>query len=71
MLKSDTVDAVLSIIPDFRSPLHPDTEVFEAVQEARQQARCCKPAAMWLYMTHADTEAQFETIDGRGLFPLD
>ena len=35
LLKSDDVDAVLSIIPDFRSPLHPDTEVFDAIRDAR------------------------------------
>ncbi len=68
LLKSEDVHAVLSIIPDFQSPLHPDTEVFEALREARQEAGYDKPAAMWLYMTNPDTEAQFETIDGVACF---
>lgn len=68
MLKSGDIDAVLSIIPDFQSPLHPETEVLESVRKARQEAGFEKPSAMWLYMTTPETEEQFETIDGVACF---
>ncbi len=68
LLKSRDVDAVLSIIPDFQSPLHPETEVLESVRKARQEAGFEKPAAMWLYMTTPETEEQFEKIDGVACF---
>lgn len=68
LLKSENIDAVLSIIPDFQSPLHPETEVLEAVRKARQEAHCPKPSAMWLYMTTPETEEQFEKIDGVACF---
>ena len=69
LLKSDDVDAVLSIIPDFRSPLHPDTEVFDAVRDARKEAGNSKPMAMWVYMGNAATEEKFEEVDGVACFP--
>ena len=68
LLKSSDIDAVLSIIPDFQSPLHPETEVLESVRKARQEAGSAKPAAMWLYMTTPETEEQFEKIDGVACF---
>lgn len=68
LLKSEDIDAVLSILPDFQSPLHLETEVLESVQKARQEVGFEKPAAMWLYMTTPETEAQFETIDGVACF---
>lgn len=68
LLKSDDVDAVLSIIPDFRSPLHPDTEVFDAVRDARKEAGNSKPLAMWVYMSNAATEERFEDVEGVACF---
>lgn len=68
LLKSDNVDAVLSIIPDFGSPLHPDTEVFDAVSEARKEAGNDKPMAMWVYMGNAATQERFEDVPGVACF---
>jgi acetate---CoA ligase (ADP-forming) len=68
LLKSDNVDAVLSIIPDFRSPLHPDTEVFDVVRAARKEAANSKPMAMWVYMGDAATEEKFEEVAGVACF---
>ena len=68
MLRAEELDAVVGIIPDFRSPLHPDTEVLDATREARREARNKKPVAMWLYMSNAATEEAFETVDGLSCF---
>jgi acetate---CoA ligase (ADP-forming) len=68
LLKSDEVDAVLSIIPDFRSPLHPDTEVFDVVREARKEAGNRKPLAMWVYMGNAATGERFEEVESVACF---
>jgi acetate---CoA ligase (ADP-forming) len=68
LLKSADVDAVLSIIPDFRSPLHPDTEVFDTVRAARKESGNSKPMAMWVYMGNAATEEKFEDVEGVACF---
>ena len=68
LLKSGDIDAVLSIIPDFQSPLHPETEVLETVRKTRREAGSGKPSAMWLYMTTPETEERFEAIDGVACF---
>ena len=68
MLKSPEIDAVLSIIPDFHSPLHPDTEIFDdlpdAVEEGREAAGQRKPAAMWVYMGNDETTERLEAVEG-------
>ncbi len=72
MMKSPDLDAVLSIIPDFHSPLHPDTEVFEEVREAMEEAGketgVRKPSAMWVYMATPEAEERFETVEGVACF---
>jgi acetate---CoA ligase (ADP-forming) len=68
LMKSDDVDAVLCIIPDFRSLLHPDTEVFDVVRNVRKEVGNRKPVAMWVYMGNAATEERFEDVDGVACF---
>ncbi len=68
LLKSPQVDAVLSIAPNFDSPLHPDIYVFDACREARRDAGNLKPVAMWFYMDSASAEKRMEAMDGFACF---
>ena len=68
-LDSPEIDAVLNIVPDFRSPLHPDTEILDVVREVQENCDGGKPVAMWLYMSNAETEEAFEEIKGVACYP--
>ncbi|MDD5167911.1 MAG: hypothetical protein PHN75_03760, partial [Syntrophales bacterium] len=68
LLKSEDIDAVLGITPDFRSALHPDTEVFDVVAEVRRETGSNKPIAIWAYMGDTTTEERFEAVAGVACF---
>jgi len=68
LLKSPSVDGVLSIFPTTDSPLHTDLEMADMVAQARREAGSGKPLAIWPYVDVVSAIDRLEATEGVACF---
>jgi acyl-CoA synthetase (NDP forming) len=68
LLRSDSVDGVLGILPVSNSPLHQNLNIVDVLESSRKKSGNNKPLSLWPYMDASSFVDKLESIAGIACF---